>query len=58
MAGHCFITDAEGAQFHSQTSLHVIVCFLAFSMPDPLAHFKPIQKSYRFLLLFLKNPEK
>lgn len=58
MAEHCFITDAEGAQFHSQTSLYVIVCFLAFSVPELLAHFKPIQTSYRFLLLFLKNPEK
>lgn len=45
MAGHCFITDAEGAQFHLQTSLRVIVCFLAFSMPDPLAPFKPTQTS-------------
>lgn len=45
MAGHCFITDAEGAQLHSQTSLHIIVCFLAFSVPDPPAHFKPTQVS-------------
>lgn len=58
MAGHCFITDAEGRQFHSQTSLHLIVYFLAFSVPDPLAHFKPIHTSYTVLLLFLKNPEK
>lgn len=58
MAGHCFITDAEGAQFHSQTSLLVIVCFLAFSVPDPLPHFKPIQTSHRFTLLFLKKIQK
>lgn len=58
MAGHCFITNAEGAQFHSQTALHVLARFLAFSTPGPLAHFKPIQTSYIFLLLFLKNLNK
>lgn len=57
-AGHCFIIDAEGAQFHSQTVLHVLAHFLAFSTHGPLAHFKPIQTSYIFLLLFLKNLDK
>lgn len=58
MAERCFIIDAEGAQFHSQTALHILACFLAFSTPGPLADFKPIQTRYIFLFLFLKNRDK
>lgn len=58
MAEHFFIIDAEGAQFHSQTALHVLARFLAFFTPGPLAHFKPIQTCYIFLFLFLKNLDK
>lgn len=40
MAGHCFIIDAEGAQFHSQTVLHVLAHFLAFSTHGPSSSFQ------------------
>lgn len=55
MAGQCFITEAEGAQFYSQTSLHVIVYFFPFSVPDPLAHFKPIKQATDFCFCFWKT---
>lgn len=55
---HCFIIDAKEAQFHSLTVLHVLAHFLACFTHGPLAHFKPIQTSYIFLLLFLKNLDK
>jgi len=57
-AGHRFIIDAKGAQFRSQTALHILAHFLAFSTAEPLSHFKLIQTSYIYLLLFLKNSDK